>query len=826
MKKFLLLFLITCVEISFAQNINSLTGKVLDAKTNEPLPFVNILVNGGRQGTSSNLDGKFTATSFSEIDFLEFSFVGYEKKRVDVSQLSPKEREFLTVFLDEKSDQLEEVTVLPGINPAHRIIKKTVENRAKNNPENLPGFSYRTYSKFIASIYEDSLDMSIDTTSSELYPDSTIIDSNDVQLANFLSDKHLFMTEAVTERYFIKGKRDNETVLASRASGFKSPFFSLITTQLQSFSFYEDYISIAGSEFLNPLTPASTKRYFFLLEDTAYSPQNDTIFIISFRPKPNSGFVGMKGVLYINESDWALQNVLARPAEDEGFYIEIEQFYQKLESTWFPEQLNAHIHFANIELNNVKPFGKIRTYLKDVDLNPELRKGQVSRSKISLPEEAGNDLKLLDKYRADTLSAKEERTFEFVDSVSEAENFEKKLGIALALSRGYVPIKFINLDLSKLFNYNVYEGFRLGLGGETNDKLAKNFRVGGYFGYGFRDKTLKYGWHTKVFLNRNANWALEGGYRFDIFETGGSDFIQKENRGLLANNYRRLYIPQWDETTRWHAAMTYDPLPQLKLKTEARRENRFTVGDYFFENQSVETAPQFENGFNYFEIITALQWSPRTEYLEAEGIGILAWEPKTPLFDLQYTRGLDGVWGSEFEYHKLDLRIQHTIQTVRIGLISMELQTGTVLQELPQSKLYVGRANLRNTDDIWKRFGTLADRNSFETMFFNEFLMDNYVHLMYRHDFKSLIFKRKEFAPHIELVARALWGGLQDPGRHEGIDFQTPTKGFYEAGLELNRLVRLGFTRLGLGFYYRMGAYQNPDFVDNIAVKLTNKFSF
>ena len=47
-------------------------------------------------------------------------------------------------------------------------------------------------------------------------------------------------------------------------------------------------------------------------------------------------------------------------------------------------------------------------------------------------------------------------------------------------------------------------------------------------------------------------------------------------------------------------------------------------------------------------------------------------------------------------------------------------------------------------------------------------------------------------------------------------------KGYFESGLELNQI----FKGLGLSTYYRYGAYQNPEWSDNLAVKLTYRLSF
>ncbi|MDZ7848316.1 MAG: carboxypeptidase-like regulatory domain-containing protein [Owenweeksia sp.] len=243
----------------------SISGKISDAATGEPLPFVNIVVNNSQTGTSTDLDGRFSLT-LPQGSNLHFSYIGYEKKTL---KLGPEDDLPLEVTLSQKSDKLAEVSVFPVTNPAHRIIKNAVAQRSKNKPENLASFTYQTYSKFVATISTDSVDSSIDTVYHPEVKDSiTRIDSGNYKLVKMMNRQHLFFMESVTERNYLKGKRDNEKVLASKTSGFKNPLFSLISTELQSFSFYSDYISIAGEDFLNPLTPGSTNALLFRAAST------------------------------------------------------------------------------------------------------------------------------------------------------------------------------------------------------------------------------------------------------------------------------------------------------------------------------------------------------------------------------------------------------------------------------------------------------------------------------------------------------------------------------------------------------------------------------
>jgi len=63
----------------FAQRA-SLTGRVVDAVSNEPLPFVNIIVSGSAIGTTTDLDGNFILKGLTPgFIRLETSFIGYKQ---------------------------------------------------------------------------------------------------------------------------------------------------------------------------------------------------------------------------------------------------------------------------------------------------------------------------------------------------------------------------------------------------------------------------------------------------------------------------------------------------------------------------------------------------------------------------------------------------------------------------------------------------------------------------------------------------------------------------------------------------------------------------
>lgn len=79
MKRYGLLFIVLMIVplISSAQ----ISGRVLDAETNQPLPGANVIIEGTQTGTSTGADGEFTIDA-QEGDILVVSFVGYNRQEV------------------------------------------------------------------------------------------------------------------------------------------------------------------------------------------------------------------------------------------------------------------------------------------------------------------------------------------------------------------------------------------------------------------------------------------------------------------------------------------------------------------------------------------------------------------------------------------------------------------------------------------------------------------------------------------------------------------------------------------------------------------------
>lgn len=112
MKNIAFLFCFFMLSIGFSQPTEKIqiTGRVLDAATKLPLPYVKIYNKTSKIGTISNQEGYFKIEAFNHSDSIVVSFIGYKKKYL--STAAPTENK--TIFLEEEGLLLSEITVQPS----------------------------------------------------------------------------------------------------------------------------------------------------------------------------------------------------------------------------------------------------------------------------------------------------------------------------------------------------------------------------------------------------------------------------------------------------------------------------------------------------------------------------------------------------------------------------------------------------------------------------------------------------------------------------------------------------------------------------------------
>lgn len=798
-----LLFLFQAFIVVSQSNVG---GRVKDSRTGEPLAFVALGIEGTQNASYSDVDGYFNLGNVKSGDIIVFHLVGYKKRRLTWNSENP-----WNVVMEEMTADLSEVVIRPGANPAERIVKRAIENREKNNPEKSIAFRYESYNKLNFDIVADTGSLAY----RKLDPDSA------KQMKDEMESMHLFLVETISKRKYLPPSSSEETIIATKVSGLQNPDFALLGTQMQSFSFYGDFVEILSVKYLSPLSERSYNKYLFIIEDTTLINQ-DTVFTLSFKPRKGTNFDGMKGQLFINTDGYALQNVLAEPdRKQEGLNIRIQQKYEKVENkAWFPVQLLSFMELTSIQMDGFDALGEARSYMKNIELNANLERKEFSPVTLMMDKEAlSQPDSIWTKYRSRELDLKEQKTYHVIDSIGEAENFDRRLNFMNSLFTGRLPIGFIDIDLTKIAAFNEYEGFRLGGGIHTNDKVSKVFSVGGYWAYGFQDKRQKFGGEGTVHFNKKrAVWLRLSGQR-DVRETAGNQLIPP-SRGLLNAGIYPLFVSRMDQYERFMAEFNGRVYRNISVTAFAAQtcvkpfENigfRTLVAD-----QSESAVELTESSFATFESGALIRWAPGEKLVRMKNREVRL-GGRWPVIHVKYTRGFDDILDGDFEFNRVDATIEKKFLIKLIGESSVRISAGYIDAVPAYSLLYNARGSYR-------RFGVFTP-DAFETMRTNEFQNSQFAALQYRHNFKDLLFRHPSFAPFVVLVHNMMIGNVVNAGNFT-IPVIPTEKLFVESGVQLDNLVESGFSTLGIGFFYRYGHYALPTFKENVAVKLTTVINF
>lgn len=815
MRRFILLLIVTFLSVLPALS-QSLHGKVLDKKTHQPLPFVSIFIKKTQRGTLTDIDGKFhfPLNPGESEDIIQLSYLGYKPYAFQLKDV--KDTAQMLLEMVPEAVNLSEIKVVAGENPAHRIIRQASKMRDQNNPEKMQSFSYHSYNKcFITADMQASIDS------------VTNIDTSFAAMQKFFSKQHLFLLESITQRDFMKPDRNLETVMASRVSGFKNSPFAIMATQLQSFTFYDDFISVLDEKYVNPISSGSTRKYLFLIQDTILQGK-DTVFVISFEPRKGKNFNALKGVLYISTNGYAIQNVIAEPVRPDNYQlsIKVQQKYEFIDNKqWFPVQLNTDWIWKNATISSKKdPTKKAfmkavsRSYIKEIEVNPKLSRKEFSEVTVQMDKNLDKQGDTFwNQYRIDTLSSKEQNTYHTIDSLGKAENLDKKLFILDALINNRIPLGIIDLNLDKILKVNSFEQARVGLGFHTNQKFSKIFTIGGYGGFGFGDQKWKYGGDLSFMLWKKKELSIFGSYDNTLVESGGTSFFENTRNLRSSESFRDAYVSLFDYMQKYEAGFKLRAFKYLRANIFANHQQRH--GPTTFGTTSPEGITTFRDTFNFNETGVQLKFLYKEKFLQTLKSKI-SMGSDYPVLYLNVVKGYGQSFFNlpgDFDYWKFDFRFEASRTFLNIGTSNLSVFAGKVIGILPYTMLYNNRGSL------WGKYNASC-ANSFETMGLNEFASNQYASLFFSHNIGRFLPIRKKFNPELEIVHNMGIGTLNQPLRIFNVSVSDMSKGYFESGMRILHILKNGANTYGIGVFYRYGPYQLANPADNLAIKLVLSF--
>ena len=801
----LLSLFIFSAETLFGQ-LHTLSGKITDERNRQPLAFVNVVINEGLQGVISDIDGRYTITADEPIQKVKFSSIGYEPKEI-VLQANQKK---CNVALTPKTFELGEVTVEAGENPAHRIIDSLMAHRKANNPNSLESYRYNIYDKMVFTIDSSSFGQAL--------AKDTAMEMTNLHLFDSIMKKSdLMVMETASEVLFMAPDRKLQHVLGTKIAGMKEPTFMYLVNSMQSVSFYDETVNITGVDYVNPISRGSKTRYFFTLESVHPIGQGDSLYVISFHPMRGSTFNGLRGTMTINSDGWALQSVKATPNEQGGiFTADIQQLYQKVEGQWFPKQLNTNLKFPSMVVSmdgGDFPMAAIgKSYLSDIEINPEISKRQFSDIEIKVdPNAAFRDETFWNDRRIDSLTERVKATYILVDSLTRGTDiFDRVLGLTDKLmNESALPIGCINLDLGQIIRLSAIRGWYFGLGGRTNDRFSRWFSINGSFGYWTRLKDWDYSGGLKLNLNRQRQMELGLQYSRKsepMGEFGG--MLQIENGSELSSDNYKYTFYENIRTRRNRFDVTFSSrfAHHFKAYLNLSKSHKYYY-QQFYHNPSDSLT---EGRFTTAEL--KLRFAYKEKFLSTPQ-GIRSLGTLYPIVWVSYQHAFPNVLGSEFEYDRFKFEASKNFYTPYLGVAKVILQAGYATESCPVMETF----NILGT---YEPFGIYSP-GSFSTMRLDEFFCDRFVALYLSHNFSGMLWKTNSqwFNPELSIITNIGWGDMKRAEAYPNKNFKTMDKGYFESGIVIDGLMSTPLTKVGAGVFYRYGPYAFDNIWSNFAWK-------
>lgn len=713
------------------------------------------------------------------------------------------------------------------------IISRAIRNKATNDPEQkLNTFKLSAYNRLVITANPDSIAGRIDSVFIGKHTPRPIfvkIDSSDYHFKQYISKYHLFQSEKVSQ-YELVDNRIKENISGAKMGGFSQPVYEIMGIDLHSFSIYDKRYELLTTKYNSPLADDALEDYdYALLGTETIDGRNAAKITFQSRVKKRSG--GLHGLLYIDLENFGVAKAEVRSLGVLDLYAVHEFGFHTVQNLWMPLKTTFRIAKGKSD-SNIKILGVT------LEFDPENQESQrqkyasdkayvlsetvYSNPQFDIPitakhtavaaeitEAAVNrDESFWNLNRKLPFDSRDQNTYFALDSISRSEKLESRLRLGRRFLNGYIPVGPVDIGLRYLATVNNYEGFRIGIGGVTNDRFSKKFRIEGYTAYGTKDGRWKYSLGGAVRLGNYTGSWIGASFTDDLQEIASTRFAV-DRKPFKIYDARAINVSSFYNHRTWRGYIETRIIPKTESVWQLTYSHIEPKFDYQFNYRG-----KLYDSFNLTLASAAVQWNPFSSYMQTP-LARIETDKRFPKFTFQFTQAMPKFTDNDFSFGKIDARVDFEKPYLDGQKTALLFQAGLAYGNVPLTHLYNMSPNNPVKDHIQQRI-TFAGKNSFETMFYNEFFSSRYAMLQAKHTSPRLAIAKK-IRPYLTLVSRVAFGSMENPEQHIGFDYKTLDKGFLESGLEINQI----YSGFGISGFYRYGAYSMPDFEDNIALKLT-----
>ncbi|PZO33359.1 MAG: hypothetical protein DCE86_04750 [Flavobacteriaceae bacterium] len=821
-------FFFLCINFLTAQT--KVSGIVYD-EFKQPLPYANVVFKGTTEGIITNEEGKFYLESKSTQSAIVVTFVGMEPKEVPIEKAVTYNMEINLGA----GKMLNEVVIYTGKtskknNPAIDILRKIWARKKKNGLRQFKQYQYDKYEKVEFDL--NTIDSAL--MKSKLFKGMEFVfeqvDTSDVTGKSYLP---IFINEALSQVY---GDNTNgklkEITKANKNSGFSNnqQLIAFIKDLYAEYDIYDNYLKFFDKDFVSPLSRTGINVYNYVLHDSTYI-DNKWCYNIVFYPRRKNELT-FKGDFWVNDTTFAIKKINLTASRGANINwvkeIYIEQEFEVLNDSVFlltRDHMMSDFAFSKKDKSR-GVYGKRTTLFRnhkfDIKKEDKFYKEDVN---FYDPEIYTKSDDFWNENRFESLNKDEKGVYKMLDTLKTVKKFKRLYNLVSILGSGYIEMD--NFDYGPIFStfgYNDVEGIRVRTGGRTYFGPNDPWRIQAYTAYGFKDNQFKYGISGKILLDKKNRFIISGGNRRDIEQIGvslttsndllgrsfasSSLFASGDNSKLTSVNLTNFSAEVEPlKNLVFQAGMSYRTLKSASPST-------FSL-DYYKVMPDLQN-PQgvIENEVNQYEFNASIDYMPGRRPI-GYGVERTNVDSNFARLYLSFSQGVKGVFGSDFDYEKLQFYYRQPLLVGGFGRLFTTLEAGKIFGTVPLGLMGVVPGN--------QSFFIID--NTYNLMNYYEFMADEYVSLHFEHNFNGRLFARVPFLRKLnwrEIIGiKGVYGTISDENRainaQTAIPYRAPEDVYWEYHAGIGNIFKV----LRIDFAWRGNYLDLPD-----ANKFTVKASF
>lgn len=733
-----------------------LRGIIKDQHSNERVPFASVRFKVSGIGKLSDSSGSFVFHFDAwPKDTLEITSVGFQDYRfsIEPSQIT-RDTVNLNVLLEAGKYNVG-VVIVQKVDRGLQMWKRIVRNKPKNSKQ-FYNFSYELYNKLeldMKNINKEKL-----SEVKLLKPFNFIFDNIDT--SEGVPYLPVYLTETISDYYQQKSPvKRREVFKAAKTIGVNNESVTkLLGGMDQNINFYNNFIPVFDKLFVSPISDHGDEYYRYKVADTQYVAGRRLIHFY-FTPK-RKGESTFEGDCWVHDTSYAIQKMNLRLTGDANInYVQrlsLIQEYQLInDSTWFLAKDKFVVDVSPFGKSKVSFIGRKTTTYRNILVNDSAVAGELAKNKIKeeiiLPASSAQNEEYWAQSRHEQLSKTEQSIYKMIDTLMMIPKFKRYTNAINFVGTGYLNIG--NYQIGPWQNWvssNGQEGLRLRFDLGTNYRFSRKYIFHGYAAYGFQDRKWKGEFDGMYLIKKSPRAYLYASYVND-FDYGQNYYDEISSDNIFALAIRKSNVPIkfiLHEEKRVDVFKEWEPGLSLLLSVRSKEFNpvRNLPDERFFITKDGEALNSLETSIRF-------RFAYLEKFLENSFYRTSLGSP-LPIAEIKYTKGVSGLFGSSYDYHKLSGGISDYKTIPPFGSLYYNVFGGRTFGTLPYMFLDVAPGN-----EMY-----YYNRYAFNMMNRYEFIHDRYAGFNVEHNFGNGLFRFIGITRKLKFrqfwTAKGLWGSL------------------------------------------------------------------